>query len=428
LIQKCFKPFGADVHLTQKKGYTLTLGWIVEKAEIIDEVLVSVMKAPKSYTGEDVVEINCHGGVLPARRCLELVLQQGARMAEPGEFTRRAFLNGRIDISQAEAVIDVIRARTDRGRQLALQQLRGSISRQVAVLEDLLIQANARVEASIDFPEDVGDLDYVEMDKNLAAVSDLLEKILAAGSQSRIYQDGITVVICGKPNVGKSSLLNAMAKKDKAIVTDIPGTTRDVIEDYLNVRGIPVRLLDTAGIRDTEDVIEKIGVTKSQEAIDQADVAILLLDVAAGLTDDDLAIYEKVKHKKAIILVNKEDLQEKKISTADLAANFPAIPIIHGSVHTDAGLEELEQTIEHMVLQGKENNAGLEIMLNVRQADALKRARQHVIDLQQELGKASLDCMGVDLWGALECLAEITGKGLKEEVIDRIFRDFCIGK
>jgi len=422
LVQESFKPYDPQVKLSEKKGFTLTLGWLMEKDEIIDEVLVGVMRTPKSYTGEDVVEINCHGGVLSARRCLEQIVGQGARLAEPGEFTRRAFLNG-----QAEAVVDVIKARTEQGRKLALRQLQGSISRQVEFLQDLLIQINAQVEASIDFPDEVGDLDYEEVEQKLNQVLDLLDKILNAGNKGRIYQDGISLVICGKPNVGKSSLLNALVQKDKAIVTDIPGTTRDIVEEYLNVRGIPVRLMDTAGIRETEDVIEKIGVDKSRTAMENADMIIFLLDVASGITEEDLDIYQKIKDKKFVILVNKEDLEERKITSDEINKYFANAAIIHGSVRTDTGLEELEDAIESKVLQGQ-NGAGMEIMLNIRQAGALKRARKSVLDLLSSLRNAPLDCLGVDAWGALECLAEVTGKGLKEEVIDRIFKEFCIGK
>lgn len=427
LVQKSFKSYDRSISLNEKKGYTLTLGWLVENEETIDEVLIGIMREPKSYTGEDIAEINCHGGVLSARRCLELMLRQGARLAEPGEFTRRAFLNGRIDLSQAEAVIDIIKARSEQGRKLAMRQLQGSISRQIEILQDWLIQINAQVEASIDFPDEVGDLDYEEVEEKLLQVVELLEKILVAGSRGRIYQEGINIVICGKPNVGKSSLLNVMAQKDKAIVTDIPGTTRDIIEEYLNVRGIPVRLMDTAGIRETEDVIEKIGVDKTRAAIENADIIIFLLDVAAGLTNEDLDIYNKIKDKKFIILVNKEDLEQRKINNDDLQHYFGSATIIHGSVQTDLGLEELEDAIEGKVLQGT-NHAGMDIMLNVRQAEALKRARKHAGDLMGGLRNAPLDCLGVDVWGALECLEEVTGKGLKEEVIDRIFKEFCIGK
>lgn len=428
LVANQFQPYDPGVNLAQKKGYTLTLGWLMEAGEKIDEVLVGIMRAPRSYTGEDMVEINCHGGILPARRCLELMLRQGVRMAEPGEYTRRAFLNGRIDISQAEAVIDIIRARTNRGLQLAMKQLEGGISRQVEALQDLLIQANALIEASLDFPDEVGDLDYEEMEDILHKVEAEIEKTLAQGARARIYQEGLKVVIAGKPNVGKSSLLNALVQKDRAIVTDIPGTTRDVIEDYLNVRGIPVRLMDTAGIRATEDMIEQIGVNKSRQAIEEADLVILLLDVTAGITDEDLNVYENIKNRKFIILVNKEDLEERRITRADLAHYFKGARIIHGSVREDTGLEEMEEAIEAMVIQGAGEDSGLEIMLNIRQQDALERALRHVKDLLENLQTVSLDCLGVDAWGALECLAEITGKGLREEVLDRIFRDFCIGK
>jgi tRNA modification GTPase len=248
-----------------------------------------------------------------------------------------------------------------------------------------------------------------------------------AGSRGRIYQEGINIVISGKPNVGKSSLLNYLAQKDRAIVTDIPGTTRDIIEEYLNVRGIPVRLMDTAGIRETEDVIEKIGVDKSRAAIESADIIVFLLDVAAGITDEDLDIYEQIKDKKFIILVNKEDLEERKITSYEINRYFQNATLIHGSLYNDMGLEELEDAIENKVLQGT-NNAGMDIMLNIRQAEALNRARIHVVEVIGDLKNVPLDCLGVDVWGALECLGEVTGKGLKEEVIDRIFEEFCIGK
>lgn len=427
IVNQVFKAHEEKVCLEHKKGYTLTLGQLVDNGETVDEVIIGLMREPKSYTGEDVAEINCHGGTVSARRCLELMIKTGARLAEPGEFTRRAFLNGRIDLSQAEAVIDLIRARTEAGHRLALRQLQGSVSRQIEVLQDILIQVNAQVEASIDFPEEVGDLEYEEVTEKLQQVLDLLDKLLDAGSKGRIYQEGVNIVICGKPNVGKSSLLNALVQKDKAIVTDIPGTTRDIIEEHLNIKGIPVRLMDTAGIRSTEDIIEKMGVDKSRAAMEDADLIIFLLDVTSGIGALDLEIYQQINHKKLIILINKEDLKDRKITAHDIEHYFTHDIIIHGSVYTETGLQELEDTIYNMVLQGAPQ-LGMEIMLNIRQTEALKRARSHVADLLGQIHNAPLDCLGVDVWGALECLGEITGQGLKEEVIDRIFSEFCIGK
>ncbi|MGI5920337.1 MAG: tRNA uridine-5-carboxymethylaminomethyl(34) synthesis GTPase MnmE [Syntrophomonadaceae bacterium] len=429
LVKNRFQPFKAEVDLANKQGFTLTLGWILNKyGEKIDEVLVSIMRGPHSYTGEDVVEINCHGGNLPARRCLETLLGDDLRLAQPGEFTRRAFLNGRLDMSQAEAVIDIIRSKTEQGMKLAVKQLEGGIKRYIANLENLLIRANALIEASLDFPEEVGDLDYEVVQGIINDVLAILDKLIASGERNEVYREGISVVICGKPNVGKSSLLNVLVKKERAIVTDIPGTTRDVIEDFINIRGIPVKLMDTAGIRETQDLIEQIGVKKSQQAITEADVIIFLLDAAAGITGEDEDVYAQVKDRNPIILVNKEDLKEKKITALELEAKFPGLDIIRGSVQEETGLDELENLIEERVFSGKVHHDDLEIMINLRQKNCLLKAREHVLNAQHYLTEVTLDCLGVDIWGALESLGEISGKNLKEDVIDRIFHDFCIGK
>ena len=315
-VERIFKPYRAGIKLSDKEGYSLSLGWLCdEKMEIIDEVLLGLMRAPRSYTGEDVVEINCHGGTLPARRCLKAVMRQGVRLAQPGEFTRRAFINGRLDVSQAEAVIEVIRAKTERGMNLALKQLAGRNSQEINLLEDQMIEVNAMLEASLDFPDEVGDLDYSAAQGKLQEVKNRIDKLLLAGERAEIYREGINVAICGKPNVGKSSLLNALLRKEKAIVTSIPGTTRDIIEDYINIRGIPVKLKDTAGIRSTEDLVERIGIERSQEVISEADLVLFILDVGTGIDQEDRKIYEKIEKKNKIVLVNKEDLEEKRMET-----------------------------------------------------------------------------------------------------------------
>lgn len=428
-IEKIFKPYQKGAKLAQKEGYTLTLGWLYdEKGDVIDEVLVGLMRAPRSYTGENVVEINCHGGTLPARRCLEAVIRQGIRLAQPGEFTRRAFLNGRLDVSQAEAVIEVIRAKSARGMDLALKQLSGSNSREISKLEDQLIEVNAMLEASLDFPDEVGELDYDIAREKLQEIGLRIDKLLTAAERAEIYRDGINIAICGKPNVGKSSLLNALLRKEKAIVTSIPGTTRDVVEDYINIRGIPVKLRDTAGIRYTNDLVERIGIEKSREVISEADLVLFILDVGAGIDQEDREIYEKIREKSKIILVNKEDLEDKNITAAELASGFPGVKIIRASVIEESGLEELEQSIEEAVLSGQLQSDDMEIMINIRQKNALITAKGHIEDSIKAMGSTSLDCLGVDIWGALEALGEISGKNLKEEVIDRIFHDFCIGK
>jgi tRNA modification GTPase len=291
-----------------------------------------------------------------------------------------------------------------------------------------LIQINALVEASLDFPDEVGDPDYVELRERLQQIVDQLDHMLEAARRADIYREGITIAIAGKPNVGKSSLLNALLRKDKAIVTDIPGTTRDVIEDWLNVKGIPVRILDTAGIRVTEDMVERIGVERSQEVIQQADLIIFLLDVTTGITAEDQFIYDSIAPNKLIVLVNKEDLDDKKVTEEDLDQMLGSVPIIRGSVKEEIGLKELEDLIEELILAGGLESDDLEIVVNLRQQQSLHQARQHVQEVLSYMETTTLDCLGVDLRGALESLGEVTGKNLKEEVLDRIFHDFCIGK
>ncbi|NLN86715.1 MAG: tRNA uridine-5-carboxymethylaminomethyl(34) synthesis GTPase MnmE [Syntrophomonadaceae bacterium] len=426
-ISQIFSPAKSG-RLADKNGFTLTLGWITDKdGSKIDKVLIGIMRGPHSYTGEDVVEINCHGGSMPVRRCLQRCLDLGLRLAEPGEFTKRAFLNGRLDLSQAEAVIDVIRAKTDRGLHLAMQQLEGK-SQFIEEIEDGLLHVNAMVDASLDFPEEVGDLDYDETRTNLVVILNRLDKLLAAGRRNEVFRDGVEVVICGKPNVGKSSLLNALLRQEKAIVTDTPGTTRDVVEDYINIRGIPVKIMDTAGIRVTEDFVEKMGVQKSREVMEKADLLIFMLDIAEGIDQEDMDIYNLVDPERVIVLVNKDDLEKKRISPLQLERLFAGVKVIRASIINEVGLEELEQAIEEKALSGAVPSDGLDIMVNLRQKDALERSREQVWHACQTMQQVPLDCFAIDIWGALETLGEINGKSLKEDVINRIFHEFCIGK
>lgn len=429
LIKQVFVPYYPDVDISNKPGFSLTLGWIVDnQGHKIDEVLLGIMRDPHSYTGENMVEINCHGGALPVHKCLERCLQIGLRIAEPGEFTKRAFLNGRMDIIQAEAVIDIIRSKSEKGLQLALHQLEGENKKYVNELEDKLISLNAMVEASMDFPDDVGELDYEESTLLLKEILIKINKFIAAGERNEIYLEGIKLAICGKPNVGKSSLLNALVKKEKAIVTNVPGTTRDVIEEYINIRGIPVKVMDTAGIRLTDDIVERIGVDKSREVIKQADLIIFLLDFSTGITNEDMDIYKSINKDKMIVLVNKEDLTVNNISEADLKNIFKDIKVIKGSIKNETGLEELEEAIESRVLMDGISSDHMEVMFNLRQKNALLKCREYIESALNNLENVPLDCLEIDLWGALEALGEISGRTLKEEVIDRIFHDFCIGK
>ncbi len=429
LVGKVFMPYQEGFELTERKNFSLNLGWIMgSSGEKIDEVLVSVMRAPHSYTGEDLVEINCHGGSLVLRRCLQRCLEQGVRLAEPGEFTKRAFLNGRLELSQAEAVIDIIRAKTERGLRLAVQQLEGKQGQIIAEIEEQLLHLNAMLEASLDFPEEVGDFDQIQAREVLQGIIAKFEQMLTAGRRAEIYRDGIEMAICGKPNVGKSSLLNALAQKERAIVTEIPGTTRDVIEEYINIRGIPVKVMDTAGIRSTEDLVEKIGVERSREVIHKADLVVFVLDFGAGISLEDMDIFNTIPAEKIIVLVNKEDLVDKEISSAELEDKFRGLRLIRTSVREDTGLNELEMAIEAMVLGGEFIQDGMEIMINLRQKQALLESRTHAESALEAMGEVPLDCLGVDIWGALDCLGELSGKALKEDIIDRIFHDFCIGK
>lgn len=297
----------------------------------------------------------------------DIKIWKNIRLSEPGEFTKRAFLNGRLDISQAEGIIEIIRSKTSKSLNLAVKQLEGKTSQYINKIEDELIRLNAMVEASIDFPDEVGGLDYNEVNQILESVDFTLNKLINASERSQIYRDGISVAISGKPNVGKSSLLNALIRKERAIVTSIPGTTRDVLEEYINVRGIPVKLVDTAGIRETHDVVEEIGVKKSKEVIDESDLVLFILDFETGITDEDLEIYNLIKDKNTIILVNKEDLEKRNITENEIAKLFKDLKIIRGSVKEDIGLDELESTIEEMILGDSLNSDDLELMINLRQ-------------------------------------------------------------
>lgn len=429
MAEKMFLPYNKEVSLSERRNFSLNLGWILDRnGTRSDEVLISVMRSPRSYTGEDVVEINCHGGGAALRACLQRCLELGARLAEPGEFTKRAFLNDRLGLEQAEAVLDIIRAKTERGLQLAVKQLSGRSGEFIAELEDRLLGLNAMVDASLDFPEEVGDLDQEEARQTLQEIIAVIDHWLESARRGEIYRDGIELAIVGKPNVGKSSLLNALSRKEKAIVTDIPGTTRDIVEEYINVRGIPVKLMDTAGIRTTEDLVEKIGVEKSRELIAQADLVVLVLDFEAGIASEDMEIFQTIPEAKRLVLVNKEDIERKAITEEELTEKFAFTKLIRASVKEDQGLDELEKAIEELLLPGTQNDDGMEIMVNLRQKNALLKSRAYAENALEQLGQVSLDCLGVDVWGALESLGEISGKSLKEEVIDRIFHDFCIGK
>lgn len=411
------------------KTYTMRYGFIVDKEtrEKLDEVIVSYMKGPRSFTAEDTLEINCHGGVVVTRRILEEVVKAGARLAEPGEFTKRAFLNGRIDLSQAEAVIDIINAKTELSMKSALDQSEGKISREIMNMRDKLLEIIAHIEATVDYPED--DLEEVTADKAQEDIEELLKEIeilLSSADEGKILREGLSTVIVGKPNVGKSSLLNALLMETRAIVTDVPGTTRDVIEEYMNIEGIPVKVIDTAGIRETEDIVEKIGVEKSREKIEKADLVVLVLDVSRELSDEDKEIIEFIKDKKYIVLLNKSDLDDtidnNKIKKLD--SNY----VIRISAKTGEGLAEFKKAIKDLFFSG-EIRAKEVMITNTRHKEALIRAQESLISAKEALNNTfAIDLASIDLRNGWSNLGEISGDTVEEDIIDKIFSKFCLGK
>lgn len=396
--------------------------------KIIDEVMVSVMRAPKSFTREDVVEINCHGGTVALTATLNAVLSQGARLAQPGEFTKRAFLNGRIDLAQAEAVIDVIRARTDRSLSAALDNLEGSLSREIRGIRGDLSGILARIEVNIDFPGEDPEAEVTpeELEDMLSGIEDSIERLLAGSGRGKVLREGIRLVIAGRPNVGKSSLLNALLREKRAIVTDIPGTTRDVIEETLNLGGIPIRVMDTAGIRRAGDKIEALGVEMSEKLLDQADIVLLVTDASAGLLEEDLAVNKKAGDKKCLVVVNKLDLVGSvELSQWEKSTGRRCVAV---SAKTGLGLESLEEKVVELIETGIAPAEG-PLVTRLRHEQALKKALEHVREAREACVQGiPEDIMAIDVREAWTSLGEITGETVSEEILDRIFADFCIGK
>ncbi|TCO78054.1 tRNA uridine-5-carboxymethylaminomethyl(34) synthesis GTPase MnmE [Marinisporobacter balticus] len=409
----------------------LTHGKIIDPKtkQVVDEVLVTYMKAPFTYTAEDVVEIDCHGGIVPVRKILELVLRCGARMAEPGEFTKRAFLNGRMDLSQAEAVMDLISAKTDKSFDVAFGQLEGSLSKQVKKITDTLLEMMANITVNIDYPdEDIEEITYQELLKGANHIKKDIEQLLRSAYTGKIIKEGLNTVIIGKPNVGKSSLMNALLKESRAIVTEVPGTTRDIIEEFLSIQGIPLKIIDTAGIRETEDLVERIGVERSKEFFNKGDLVIFIVNASESLTEEDKKIIELLQNRKTIVLMNKTDLpivlEEEEIKNL-----LPNKKIIKISIVEEKGLKELEDTIVDMVYGGQIKQKEASFITNVRHKDTLEKAKMSIeegIDaIKQEL---ALDFIEVDVKNTWEYLGEITGDTVGEDVIDQIFSKFCLGK
>lgn len=412
------------------KTYTMRYGNVInaENNEIVDDVILSYMKGPYSYTGENVVEINCHGGVVATNRVLNEIVKFGARLAEPGEFTKRAFLNGKLDLSQAEAVIDIIRAKTELSMKSAIMQSKGSLSKEIGELRKYLLNVLALIEYAVDFTED--DEDIID-DNLLSQIKDginktieRIKKLLKNADEGKIIRDGLNMVIVGKPNVGKSSLLNALLREKRAIVTDIPGTTRDIIEEYINIDGIPVRIIDTAGIRDTEDTVEKIGVERSKEKIEEADLVVLMMDSSREVDDEDKLIIDAVKDKKYITLLNKIDLN-RKISD-DIIGNLRNI--IEISAKNEIGIDNLKDKIKELFFDGEIDSESL-IISNTRHKQALYRALENcTIALEKIQSSEFLDLISIYITSGMRALGEITGDELEEDLLNKIFSEFCVGK
>jgi tRNA modification GTPase len=391
--------------------------------QTIDEALLLLMLAPRSYTREDVVEFHCHGGIMAVQQVLQLCLEQGARLAQPGEFTLRAFLNGRLDLTQAESVADLVGAESPQAAQTALAGLQGKLAQPIRQLRSTCLDILAEVEARIDFEEDLPPLNEAEIKQQLAQVLIQVDQILTTADRGELLRTGLKVAIVGRPNVGKSSLLNAWSRSDRAIVTPLPGTTRDVVESRLVVGGIPVQVLDTAGIRDATDQVEQIGVERSRRAAQSADLVLLTIDAASGWTDADQQLYQQVSHRPIILVLNKIDLVQSQPTLPNIT------PIVQTAAAQHQGIEALEQAILAKVQVDSLQAANLDLAINQRQAAALTRAQTALQQVQETLAhQLPLDFWTIDLRAAIQALGEITGEEVTESVLDRIFSRFCIGK
>ncbi|MFV0518110.1 MAG: tRNA uridine-5-carboxymethylaminomethyl(34) synthesis GTPase MnmE [Aminipila sp.] len=409
----------------------LTYGHIIDNDtnQVIDEVLAVYMKAPYTYTTEDVVEINCHGSIVSLRKVLELVLKNGARLAEAGEFTKRAFLNGRLDLTQAEAVIDLIKAKSDKSFDVALSQLDGLLSNKIKEIRHLLMDELVNLTVNIDYPdEDIEEITYEKLINNLSSIDDMIGNLVDSADTGRIIKEGFKVAIIGKPNVGKSSLMNSLLKETRAIVTDIPGTTRDTIVEDISIKGIPVKLIDTAGIRDTDDTVEKIGIEKSKESFNEADLAILILDASGEITEEDQLIIDIIGERKALVLLNKIDLG-LKIDKIKLQEKMPNAIFIETVIKNGQGIKDLEDEIENLVYSGKIKQSGNTFITNVRHSNLLESAKGAVSDaITMAQMNEALEFIEIDVKRAFEFLGEVIGETVSESIIDEVFSRFCLGK
>ncbi|QQD84500.1 MULTISPECIES: tRNA uridine-5-carboxymethylaminomethyl(34) synthesis GTPase MnmE [Jeotgalicoccus] len=417
--------------LSEVDSHTINYGHIVDPTtnETVEEVMCAVMRAPKTYTREDIVEINCHGGIHTVNRVLQLTLNHGARMAEPGEFTKRAFLNGRVDLSQAEAVMDFIRSKTDQASKVANQQVQGRLKTYIESLRQSILNILAQVEVNIDYPEydDVEEATTSFLLSEAKKVESEIGKLLKSSAEGRILREGLSTVIIGKPNVGKSSLLNYLIQDNKAIVTDVAGTTRDILEEYVNVNGIPLKLVDTAGIRETDDIVEKIGVERSREALKDAELILYVMNNNDELTPEDIELLETVDDKKVIGIINKLDL-EQNLDTDYLESHFD-IPLIKTSIINGQGVDDLENEIQRMFFDGSISSADSTYVSNNRHINLLEQAKTSIGDaISSAEIDVPVDIIQIDLIKTWELLGEVIGEDVSEQLIDKLFSQFCLGK
>jgi tRNA modification GTPase len=426
ILEKIFKPKSGKA-IKGLRNYSINYGHIFDGKTLVDEVLVSIMKAPNTYTREDIVEINCHGGFVITEKVLEVVLKNGARIAEIGEFTRRAFLNGRIDLTQAEAVIDLIHGKTEKSVSLSLNQLRGDLKEQIEHLKKLVLDVAAHINVVLDYPEEGIDDPLPEhLVENLQEVLDTTDRLIKSYDKGKMIKEGIKTAIVGKPNVGKSSILNSVLKEERAIVTHVAGTTRDVIEEVVNLKGIPLVLVDTAGIRKTDDLVENIGVEKSKKLIESADLILFVVDGSRPLDEEDMKIHEAIKAEKVIGILNKIDIKED----IDLSPLTKISKWLEISAIKNQGIDEMEEEIyRHIIDENIEDSSQKITITNIRHKSALEKTKQSIENIFETIESGlPMDLMAVDIKGALDSLSEVTGEISSEDLLDHIFSNFCVGK